>query len=40
MTDQHREKLKAEKALEKAKSIPRKVIYVQRGITGVILSVK
>ena len=38
MTDQHREKLKGEKALAIAKNIPRTQIYVPRGITGEILS--
>lgn len=38
MTDQHREKIKGEKALAIAKAIPRKVIYLQKGITGSVLS--
>ena len=40
MTDQHREKIKGEKALAIAKSIPRKVVFVPRGITGEIFSQK
>ena len=40
MTDQHREKIKAEKALVIAKNIPRKTVFVPRGITGEIFSQK
>ena len=40
MTDQHREKIKAEKALVIAKNIPRKTVFIPRGITGEIFSQK
>ena len=40
MTDQHREKIKGEKALAIAKAIPRKTVFVPRGITGEIFSQK
>lgn len=40
MTDQHREKLKGEKALATAKAIDRKVVFIPRGITGDVLSEK
>ena len=34
MTDQRKEKLKGEKALAIAKAIPRKTVFVPRGISG------
>ena len=40
MTDQRKEKLKGEKALAIAKNIPRKTVFIPRGITGEIFSQK
>lgn len=40
INNQAKEKLKGEKALAIAKSIPRKVVFVPRGITGEIFSQK
>ena len=38
MTDKYKERQRGLKALEIAKAIPRKVIYIPRGITGDILT--
>lgn len=40
MTEKYKENLKAHKALAKAKAIPRRVVYIPRGITGEIFSQK
>lgn len=37
MTDQRREKLKGEKSLALAQKIPRKIVFIPRGITGDML---